>query len=249
MMPRNFFHLGRCLRSSLCGIGLTLSLAVSAQPPAGPQPNAQLRQAVDRFMTSYIGKLKARQAPKTRIEYSVAPFDNRLDVADCSQPLKIDTRDNLQPTARINLQVSCQPENWSIYLPVDLAMYRPVVVSVKPLTHGSTVGADDVQLAELNVSQLSGQYLSSLDEVIGKDVKRSITAGLPVQQSQLMPPLMVKRGEAVMIRATSSIVAVKVSGIALTDGRLGEQIRIKNQSSSRIVSATMVGPNLAEVAM
>jgi len=249
MMPRNFFHLSRHLRAPLCGVGLALSIAASAQPASDPAPNPQLRQSVDRFMTAYIGKLKARLAPKTRVEYSVAPLDNRLNVADCSKPVKIETRDNGQPNARINLQVSCQPENWSIYLPIDLAMYRPVVVSVKPLTHGSTIEADDVQLTEYNVSQITGSYMSSLDEVIGKDVKRSIAAGLPVQEQQLMPPLMVKRGEAVMIRASSSIVAVKVSGIAMTDGRLGEQIRIKNDSSSRIVSATMVGPNLAEVAM
>jgi flagella basal body P-ring formation protein FlgA len=66
---------------------------------------------------------------------------------------------------------------------------------------------------------------------------------------QLEPPLVVRRGEAVVISAASSIVAVKVAGVALTDGRLGEQIRIKNLSSSRIVQAKMVGPGQAEVPM
>lgn len=253
MMPRNFFHRrgrpsGRRLlqRAAMCGFGLLLAATTHAQQG----PNPQLREAVDRFMTGYVDKLKNRLGPKTRVEYRVGALDNRLSVGACSQPLTIESKDTATPNSRINLQISCQQaESWSIYLPVELSMHRSVVVSVKPLTHGSTVGAGDVRLADYDISQINGQYLSSLDEAVGKDVKRPIAAGAPILQQQLLPPLMVRRGEAVMISAASTIVAVKSAGIALTDGRLGEQIRIKNQSSTRIVNARITGPGQAEVPM
>lgn len=239
-------QLSRSLWRCLSGLGLAALLATSAQ--AGETP--QLRQAVDKFMVAHVVKLKARLGPKTRIEYSVGSLDNRPTVPVCSQPLAVETRDTPQPNTRLNLQVSCQADNnWSIYLPVELAIYRPAVVAVNALTHGDTISPADVRLVEVNVSQVNGQYLASLDDAIGKDVKRSIAAGAAIADQQLIAPLMVRRGEAVLINASSNIVAVKVSGIALTDGRLGEQIRIRNQTSSRIVNATITGPGQAEVAM
>jgi flagella basal body P-ring formation protein FlgA len=242
MMPRNF------LRISL-RIGSVL-LALLAATPSLAADNEQIRHAVDRFMATHASKLKARFGAHTRIEYSIAALDTRQTFPECAAPLNVESRDQTPLNARLSLQVSCaKTEKWSIYVPVDLTIYRPVVVAVKPLTHGVTVGADDVQLNELNVTQIVGQYLSSLDDAIGKDVKRAIASGSPILEPQLEPPLVVRRGEAVVINATSSIVAVKVSGIALTDGRLGEQIRIKNLSSTRIVQAKIVGPGQAEVPM
>jgi flagella basal body P-ring formation protein FlgA len=230
-----------------CG-GLALAALLALPAHAGETP--QLREAVNKFMVAHVEKLKTRLGPKTRVEYSIGSLDNRLTVPVCNQPLAIETRDTPQPNTRLNLQVSCQHDNnWSIYLPVELAIYRPAVVAVNALTHGDTIGPADVRLVEVNVSQINGQYLASLDDAIGKDVKRSITAGAAISDQQLVAPLMVRRGEAVLINAISNIVAVKVSGIAMTDGRLGEQIRIKNQASSRIVNARITGPGQAEVAM
>jgi flagella basal body P-ring formation protein FlgA len=238
MMPRNFLR--------ICSV---LSALLSAAPSQALD-NQQLRQAVDRFMASYASKLKAHSGDRTRIEYSAAALDTRQSLPDCAAPLNVTTREQAQLSARLNLQVSCNKgESWSIYVPIDLTIYRPIVIAVKPLTHGTTVSADDVQLSDTNVTQLTGQYLTSLDEVIGKDVKRAIASGSPVLDQQLEPPLLVRRGESVVISAASDIIAVKVAGIALTDGRLGEQIRIKNLSSTRIVQAKIVGPGQAEVPM
>lgn len=265
MMARNFFHKYgthgyrlpgrgfsryRSLWLHFCSIGVLATLAAPIQAAENAQANPQLRKAVDRFMAVHVDKLKSRLGPKTRIEYNVGSIDNRLQLTPCSLPLVVESRDAPQPNTRLNLQVSCQQaNNWSIYLPVELSIYRPAVVAVNALTHGDTIGPADVRLVEVNISQVSGQYLGNLDEVIGKDVKRSIAAGAAISDQQLIAPLMVRRGEAVLINASSNIVAVKVSGIAMTDGRLGEQIRIKNQSSSRIVNATITGPGQAAVAM
>lgn len=250
MMPRNFFHPGFDLGRASGLLLLCSLLMLVAAAPAHAVENQQLREAVDRYMAGYVDKLKTRLGHQTRVEYSVGALDNRLALTDCTKPLAIETKDTAQPNTRINLQISCaQPTSWSIYLPVELALYRPVVVAVKPLTHGNTVEAADVRLAEFNISQINGQYVGSLEEAVGKDVKRAISAGAPILQQQLVPPMMVRRGEAVMISAASSSIAVKVAGIALTDGRLGEQIRIKNQSSMRIVNARIVGPGQAEVPM
>ncbi|HSB95646.1 MAG TPA: flagellar basal body P-ring formation chaperone FlgA [Spongiibacteraceae bacterium] len=230
----------------MCGI----LLALSATAPVQALENPQLREAVDRFMSGHVDKLKKHFGGKTRVEYSVGTLDSRQTVPACPAPLKVEARESPQTTTYLNLQVSCvEGGNWSLYVPIELKIYRPVVVAVKPLTQGATIAADDVRLSEANISQIAGQYISDLDEVIGKDVKRGIASGSPVLGQQLVPPMLVRRGEAVVISAASNVVGVKVSGIALTDGRLGEQIRFKNLSSNRIVQAKIVASGQAEVPM
>lgn len=235
MMRRIFFHL----------IPLTLTLCVTTT--AASAENSAVRTAVDRFMHSYNAKLVKQFGSDLRVEYTVTALDSQ-PIADCPAPLGLSTKDTGQLTSRINVQVSC-PGGWSIYLPVDLSILRPVVIALKPLAPGSTIDDDDVQLAETDITQLLGQYLTRLDEAVGMSAKRSIMQGRPLTSQQLVPPLLIRRGDSVVINAASGGIVVKTTGTAMTDGRRGEQIRIKNQGSARVIDARVTGQGEVQTSM
>lgn len=225
-----------------------IAVALVLAQPVVALENPSIRSAVGRFMDGYTAKLAKRLGRDVRIEYTTPMLDSPLNLAECQSPLTLNSRDPDQAVTRVNVQVGCGAL-WSISLPVELSIFRPVVTAIKPLAPGSTISADDVQLSETDVSQLVGQYLSNLDDAIGMDVKRAVVPGKPVMGQQLAPPLLIRRGEAVQIRAEGSVIAVKMPGVALTDGRRGEQIRVRNQSSSRVVDARVTGPGEAVVSM
>jgi len=235
MMVRNFLH----------GCGVLIALLL---PLPSFADSAALRHSADKFMADYTRKLAQRLGDGTRIEYSLPSLDTRIGQADCSTPPALSVRDQGQTSARVNVLVSCS-DGWSLYLPVDLTIFRQIVVANRPLAVGSTIGSDDVQLAEADVGQLLGQYITDPADAVGMGVKRGIGQGRPVVTQQLEAPLLIRRGDAVIISAESSAMAVKMPGIAMTDGRRGEQIRIKNQASSRIIDARVVGPGQAMVPM
>ncbi|MCY1411705.1 flagella basal body P-ring formation protein FlgA [compost metagenome] len=58
-----------------------------------------------------------------------------------------------------------------------------------------------------------------------------------------------RRGDAVMIRARSSRVNVVMPGEALADGVPGQQIRVRNLQSQRVVKARVVEPGTVEVGL
>lgn len=209
-----------------------------------------LRKSVEHFMAGYADKLLSRLGRNGRVEYTVAALDTRVTLPDCPAPLVFEPRDQGQLSTRINLQVSCTRGNvWSVYVPVDLNIYQPVIIAVRPLMRGQDITAADLQLSEANTSRLTGQFLTDLSSAIGMSVKRPIAQGSAVFMEQLEAPLMIRRGEVVTISAESGVVAVKMQGVALTDGRRGERIRIKNKGSSKIVEGQVVGPGLATVRM
>ena len=229
-------------------IAILLVLASIGAQPARALENPAIRSALGHFMDGYTARLARRLGPDVRIEYGTTALDNRLNVTACPAPLSLNARDPDRAVNRVNVQVSCGAQ-WSLSLPVDLSIFRPVVTATRPLAPGTTIAASDVQLTEVDVSRLIGQYLNTMDDAVGMDVKRPLAPGRPVLGSQLEPPLLIRRGEAVQIVAEGSVIAVKMPGIALTDGRRGQQIRIRNKASSRVIEARVTGPGEAAVAM
>lgn len=226
---------------------LSLALTLYATAVAASAENSSVQTAVDRFMRSYSTKLVKQFGADLRVEYAITALDSQ-PLAECPAPLALSAKDAGQLTSRISVQVNC-PGGWSIYVPIDLAIYRPVVIALKPLAPGSTIDESDVQLAEIDITQLLGQYLTSLDEAVGMSAKRSIMQGRPLISQQLVPPLLIHRGDSVVINAASGGISVKSTGTALTDGRRGEQIRIKNQGSARVINARVTSRGEVQAAM
>lgn len=204
--------------------------------------------AAQRFMSSYSDDLLAQLGGNARIEYRIEGVDSRLAMPACTQALEVAAKEAQRLGSRLNLQVSCRSGNtWSLFVPVTLAIHRPVVTTVRPLSHGETLLAPDLTLTELDVSRLSGQYLTALKEAVGMSIKRPLGQGSAVIAEHLQPPLLVRRGDTVVISAAGSTLAVKMAGVAMTDGRRGEQIRIKNNSSGKVVAGRVAAPGLVEV--
>jgi len=245
MMVRDFLricHLACAMFFLLCAWSES---AIAQEMAAG---NSSVAAAIDKFMHGYARDLAKRLGPGSRVEYDRSRIATLTETRACGAPPAIEVRDQAQTMNRVMLQVACG-NDWSIYVPIDLDVLRPVVVALKPLASGSVVAASDVELSALDVGQISGTYLTALEEVVGMGVKRPLAPGRPILAQQLEQPLLIRRGESVVISAQSGDLAVKMTGTAMTDGRRGELIRIKNQTSSRIIDARVTGPGQVVVPM
>ena len=225
-----------------------LLLAIWATAPGAVAENSAVQTTLNQFMHTYTDKLAAQLGQGTRVEYTLSTLDERLNLAQCPAPLEASTKDPMQLTSRLSVLVGC-PHTWSIYVPVEMAIFRPVVTAMKPLALGSTVGSADVQLVSTDITQLPAQYLTSLRDAIGKSVIHTVAQGRELTAQQLAPPLLIHRGEAVVINADADAISVKMPGIALADGRLGEQIRVKNANSSRVIDARVTAPGQVQAPM
>ena len=59
----------------------------------------------------------------------------------------------------------------------------------------------------------------------------------PITLNQLESPLLVERGQRVLMVAEQNGVEARTMGEAMKKGRKGEIIKVKNESSGRVVSA------------
>jgi flagella basal body P-ring formation protein FlgA len=177
-------------------------------------------------------------------------LDSRLRLAACEQPLETFAPKNRRNTGKITVGVRCNGEKpWTLYVPVTVSIMLPVVVTTTDIHRGTLIRKEDLQLEMRDISSLHRGYLESLDQAVGKSVKQSIRSNQVVTPSKIVSPRAIKRNSRVTILASSNSIQVRMAGIALENGSIGERIRIRNQSSNLEIDAKVVAPGVVQVAM
>ena len=201
------------------------------------EPQWQTHESIYEAVKSYVA-----QNINTTAEYEITltPLMDRLNLPLCSEPIQAFTPNPLK-TGRSSINVRCNVgKKWAIFVPAMITPFERVVISTQPLQKGETVTERQITLARKDVSQLHGNYLTQLSQVVNKQVARTLPVGTVVMLKDFVEPKLVKRGERVMITSDRSGIAIKMNGIAQSDGSRGQMIRVKNQNSERVINATVI---------
>jgi len=123
---------------------------------------------------------------------------------------------------------------------------RKVVVGTQFLRAGTVLSAAMLEETEQAATGLDNSLFGSLKDLENAEVVRDIPAGTALRSSDVRRALMVKQGQLVMLtisKGNSFAIVARVE--ALQDGRLGDQIRLKNPESGRLLSGVVTGPSAA----
>ena len=181
-----------------------------------------------------------------RVEVAAGALDSRLALAACGQPIHV-AADLSRQQARVNARVSCTaPSPWNLYVPVEIRVYRPVLVATRELRRGEAIGADDVALEERNALAAGAPPLTQAAEVVGHSARRTIAANTALSASLIELPVLVRRGDRLGVSARAAGITVQISGEALGTARLGERVRVRNLQSGRVIDAVVTGSGSAE---
>ena len=101
-----------------------------------------------------------------------------------------------------------------------------------------------VEVIERPVQGLDPLVIGSLKDVEMAEAQRDIPLGTVLRSYDIKRTLMVRKGQtAVMTVGQGTGFQVTVSVEAQQDGHMGEQIRLKNTESGRLLSGVVTGPN------
>jgi flagella basal body P-ring formation protein FlgA len=220
---------------SMASLFLSVFICTSAYAQQSIENIETLRNKVSQFL---IQEYASRDASK--VDIKVGNLDKRLRLAACMD-LVFQLQDATNNGGNVNVQVSCnETSRWTILVPATASIFRPVAVASKNLQLGDVVSESDIQLATKDVSGLRMGYELIPERIIGKEIKYAVTKGDAFRTSALNAPLAIKRGDEVSVEAVAGSIKVLTKGTAISDGRIGQQIRVKNNQSSRIVNARVI---------
>ena len=178
--------------------------------------------------------------------------DVRVDVDAPDARLRFPVCDDLKMTphgarglGRTSVTVRCEaPQPWAASLTATIEVWRPVAVASHALAARTALQASDVAMEPRNLADLHDQYIDDASRIGGWITRRAIAPDAVLNVRLLAAPIAVNKGDAVRIRSGQGPVAVSMNGTALDDGMPGEQIAVRNVSSSKVVRAWVVEPGL-----
>ena len=123
---------------------------------------------------------------------------------------------------------------------------RKVVVARQLLRTGTAVTADMLEEEEVSAAGVDPQAVTSIKDLEYGEMVREIQAGVPLRSHDVRRAILVKQGQSVILTiGQSGGFAISARVLALQDGKMGEQIRLKNPESGRIITGVVTGSSTA----
>ena len=220
-------------------------IASTANASALPQYHAHkdIQETVKYFVDSNL-----QQSKNIETKTEISPLDPRLNLSKCKVPLSAFSSSDINQSAKFSVGVKCTDQKpWSIYVTVNVEKMATLYIAASPLARGEAITEEDIQQAKRDINKLRRGFYSDKDDLIGMIAKRSIRAGTIFSNKHLSPPLIIKKGDNVNIIARTGSIVIKMGGKAMSDGIEGQRIRVKNNSSRKIINAIAVTPGIVKV--
>ncbi|CNH45267.1 flagella basal body P-ring formation protein FlgA [Yersinia pekkanenii] len=217
-------------------ISLHVAAASSAEINARKQIYAQALHAASADI-SQTAKNKNWQGYTVKMNIFIPSEVSRYKV--CQSGVRVAAPANGQrDISRLRYDMSCPDgQGWEVAVTAKPDIYLPVWVAKNSIERSKVVAPGDIELKKKNISAAQGGYITDPDEIVGFTVKRRIRSLQVIIPSQLEQPVLVTRGQQVLMIAEQGGIEARMLGEALKNGRKGELIKVKNLSSKRTVTA------------
>ncbi len=233
-----------------------VSLLLAAVCAQAASPLEQMNAA----LTEWVGVQNGVPASSV----TIVPPDARVAVQPCASTYVFD----YPFVSRDSVRVRCTKPNWQLFMKVGLVSgstpatftpgasaakgapapeFRQVVVAATNLPAGLVLQRDSLKLDRMEADKISKAHYLENQGLEGQELLRAVRAGEPIRVSDLRPATLVKRGEMVLMTVgTPATFEISVKAEAMQDGRVGEQIKLRNTESGRTLSGVVTGKGTAK---
>ena len=230
------------LAIALLAWAASCSAALAQLPPDAPARAAALASESARAL-----------APKgARVEAEAGTLDPRLVLAACA---RFDAY--LPPgvpawgRSRIGLRCSEGPVRWNVFLPVQVRVWAPAVLTAVSLPAGARIAASQLGHGEADWAAVGALPFVDADALVGRTLVRTVAAGQALRASDLQPRRWFDTGETVLVVAGGSGFSISAEGQALTPGVEGQAVRVRvgrtAAEEGRVLSGRAIGERRVEV--
>jgi flagellar basal body P-ring formation protein FlgA len=210
------------------------------------QPITAVKTGAQFYLTE---TLKANY-PHYKSTVTVNNIDSRLKLLACDKPLTYQLHDKSLRASNVTIKAQCLGQvQWSFYLTARVALEGEVLVASRDLARHETLNESDVRLEFRTINTASHSTLTTIKSAIGQQTKKPIRANELIKSSNLTAPQVIQRGDLVTITALSNGISVATAGTAMANGKVGEQIRVQNNRTDRVIKARVSAAGQVQISL
>lgn len=130
---------------------------------------------------------------------------------------------------------------------VEVDRYLSVVVLTASLPAGAELDAGDLAVERVSASRAPPGALTDPALAVGAKLRQSVGAKIPLRNAWLWAQPLIKRGAQVLMTFRRGALVITAVGEALSDGKRGESIKLRNVQSNQTITGRVVAANAVEV--
>jgi len=120
--------------------------------------------------------------------------------------------------------------------------WRMMPVATRPLVKGDIVSASDINLQKVNGTAIGRDVVENIGDIVGRAVAKDVGQGEMFRAQSVAIPSVIANGSKVVLLFRRNRLEASASGIALEAGTMGQEIRVRNQQSNKIVTGRVIEP-------
>jgi flagella basal body P-ring formation protein FlgA len=180
----------------------------------------------------------------TEPQFEVAVVTARA-APPCAQNVAIEALDTRSPQ-RMRFLARCNDTpGWRYEYIVRARVTAMVAIAAAPVAANEALTDAQVTIERRDISNIADP-ISSPAEAVGQMSRRMLRPGDILRSGQLSSPVLVKRGDAVLMVARREGIEVSAAGEALDAGARGAVIRVRNAGSGQVVRMRVAGQGTVE---
>jgi flagella basal body P-ring formation protein FlgA len=175
-------------------------------------------------------------------------LDPRLRLPKCGAALEAFLPGGAKPVGNTSVGVHCPgPRPWTVYQRASVRIFDQVLVASRFLAKGTILSATDLKTERRELSALPDGHETIPENLLGKQLRRALTAGAVVAPQAVKAIPLIRQGETVTLVIRQGGMEVSSSGVALSDAELGQRLRVRNEASKRVVEGTVTASHRVEI--
>ena len=211
-------------------------------------PQAELTKVIKAYVVAekpeWAGleiKITYKFADKTFESLKAYSADAKLEVVDLFNSVK--------PAGNVIFPVVITEDENSkrIFVWTKVEVFENVVVANQRIKRGMVLDEKMISLKKRDIAMLPNSFFSDLVELISQEVKTTIPKNSTFFAWMVKRQPLVRRGEQVSVIVRAKNLAVKSTGLALSDGYIGGKIKVKQEKSKKTIEGILVSKDVVEV--
>ena len=137
--------------------------------------------------------------------------------------------------------------NDQVKVRADVRAFGRVILSKRPFKKRHVIEEEDVYLSKMNIGKMPRNSVNDPERILGKSLKRSINANMPIEEDMIEMSQLVERGKSVILLLSHNGMIIRTTGKTKEKGYVGMPVRAMNLSSKKEVSGVLIDENTIKV--
>ncbi len=126
-------------------------------------------------------------------------------------------------------------------------VFESVLKSKRSFSRGHVITFDDLYLSKMDIRKIPKSAIMDPATIVGKSLKRSMSANVPIVENMIEMSRVIKRGKRVVLVINNSGLSITAYGKTREKGRIGMPVKAINLSSNKEVIGVLIDENTVKV--